>query len=262
MPPARPGPCTATSGATAHAAVACSGLNVDFGRREILRDIRLLIPAGTIAALVGPCGAGKTTLIKALAGLIPAAAGTIRVCDQAVTTGSPGTRRQIGFSPAEERSFYWRLSGRENLRFFAALQGMSGADSERRIEVLLRTVGLEEQTGLRFQEYSSGMRQALGIARALLHDPPVLLLDEPTRSLSPDMVKRVHRILLRKAREEGAAILISSHNLREVERIADDIHLMDRGRIRASGTLEELLATAGLGPDADLEALFDHHTGG
>jgi ABC-2 type transport system ATP-binding protein len=242
-------------------AVECSGVTVSFGSRVILREIDLQLEAGTITALVGRCGAGKTTLLKALAGLVPAAAGTIRVRGRRLPEESLPARREIGFASAEERSFYWRLSGRENLRFFAALHGLRGPGRDRAIEEAISAVGLEGEAGLRFQEYSSGMRQALGVARALLHEPSVLLLDEPTRSLSPDMVKRVRGVLERQAGERGTAVLIASHHLREVERIAGQVVLMDRGRVIASGSLAQLKERAGMDASADLDALFEHFTG-
>lgn len=257
----RPPPSKRRAASPPGVAVECSGVGVTFGKRGILRDIDLRLESGTITAIVGPCGAGKTTLLKALAGLVPVSAGTIRIRGRHLPKEALLARREIGFASAEERSFYWRLTGRENLRFFAALHGMRGPGRDRAIEEAIRAVGLEHKAGLRFQEYSSGMRQALGVARALLHDPSVLLLDEPTRSLSPDMVKRIRGVLLQQATERGTAVLLASHHLREVEQIAHQIVLMAGGRIVAAGTLAQLKERAGMDASADLDALFEHFTG-
>lgn len=241
-------------------AIQCFDLEKTFGVRTVLRDMNLVVEAGNIMALVGPNGAGKTTLIKIPASLIIPSGGKALVCGHDVIQNPIEAKRNFGFVPSEERSFYWRLTGFQNLRFFASLQGLKGENRLKHINAALEAVGLEDKAHIRFREYSSGMKQALGIARGILHNPPVLLLDEPTRSLSPDVAGKVRDILLNKARKEGTAILISSHNLAEVEKLADQIAFIHQGALRAMGSLKDLIALSGLGHTTDMNDLFEHFT--
>ena len=241
-------------------AVHCTGLGKTFRSETILRDIHLAVPKGSILGLVGPNGAGKTTLLKILATLVTPSSGDAFVCGRHVVTEADAVRRAIGYVSSEERSFFWRLRGRDNLLFFAALHGITGRQARRRIDQALAEVGLTGMGSRRFHEYSTGMKQALGIARGMLHDPPVLLLDEPTRSLSPNVARKVRGLLRRQAETEGKAILISSHNLKEVEDLADQIAILHQGVLRAMGALAELKAEAGTASSADLDTLFEHFT--
>ncbi len=239
-------------------ALECDGIEKTFGRKAVLRGISLRIRKKAILGLVGPNGAGKTTLLKILSGLIPASRGEAKICGRDLGVDARGAKGLLGFVSSEERSFYWRLSGRDNLKFFAALQGISGRERSRRVDGLLEELGLEGQGGVRFQEYSSGMKQALCLARALLHDPPVLLLDEPTRSLSPNAARGFRDLLRDKAREGGKSILVASHNLHEVEELADEVALIHGGAIATIGTLSSLRCGAGLPPEAGLDAVFEY----
>lgn len=241
-------------------AIQCVGLKKAFGNRPALQDIHFSVNEGNIFALVGPNGAGKTTLLKILASLIVPTGGEVFVCGHNVIRNPIQAKSKIGFVPSEERSFYWRLSGQQNLRFFASLHNIQGQERNRRVNAALEAVGLEDKGNIRFSEYSSGMKQALGIARGMLHDPPVLLLDEPTRSLSPDVAGKVRKLIDNKARKEGKTILIASHNLKEVEELADRISIIHHGVIKALGSLSDLKTLAGLSPSADLHSLFKHFT--
>ncbi len=241
--------------------IECIGLGKIFGKRQAIRNVNLGVKKGSILGLVGSNGAGKTTLLRILATLVVPSSGTARICGEDVVTGnSIEVRRQIGFMSSEERSFYWRLTGRRNLEFFAALHRLNGAEANRRIESLLALLGLKEAASIPFRYYSTGMKQALGMARALLHDPPVLLLDEPTRSLSPDHAKPARDLIQRKAREEGKSVLVASHNLNEVEDLCDEIVILHRGAIRATGALECLRNQAGSSESGDLSDLFHYFT--
>jgi len=240
--------------------VACNHLSKSFGQRMVLHDITLEVRGGNVLALVGRNGAGKTTLLKILATLITPTDGTVLVGEQEIGRNQLSVKRMIGLVSSEERSFYWRLTGTQNLQFFAALHGINGRDGRKRIDMLLEAVGLEGKGGLRFREYSTGMKQALGIARSMLHDPPVLLLDEPTRSLSPDVARKVCRLFHDLAKQEGRAILIASHNLSELEGLADRVAIIHQGMIRALGDIPALHQQAGLSAQGNLEELFDHFT--
>jgi ABC-2 type transport system ATP-binding protein len=240
--------------------VACRHLSKSFGHRRVLHDITLEVRGGSILGLVGRNGAGKTTLLKVLAALITPTEGNVLIGGQEIGQNQINVKRMIGFVSSEERSFYWRLTGIQNLQFFAALHGINGKEGKRRIDMLLESVGLEGKGDLRFREYSTGMKQALGIARSMLHDPPVLLLDEPTRSLSPDVARKVCLLLHDLAKLEGKAILIASHNLGELEGIANHVAIIHQGKIRACGEIPALHRQAGLTAQVTLEELFDHFT--
>ena len=241
--------------------IECTGLTRVFGKRTALNDINIKARSGTVLALVGSNGAGKTTLLKILATLLLPSSGRALVCGEDVTGNHLRIKTLIGFVASEERSFYWRLTGRRNLEFFAALHGIHGTRSAQRIDWLLDTVGIGEYGDIRFREYSTGMKQALGIVRGMLHDPRVLLMDEPTRSLSPDMAKRACDFIRRQATEDGKTVLFASHNLSEVERIADEVAILHRGTIRAAGSVAELARKAGLPDGSGMESIFDHFTG-
>lgn len=247
---------------TNNPAIQCIGLSKAFGNNHVLQEIHLRVKRGEILGLVGPNGAGKTTLLKIFAALIIPTGGRALICGHDVVRDPIPAKRKIGFVPSEERSFYWRLSARQNLRFFASLYSIHGKERKRRVRAALEAVGLEAKGNVRFKEYSSGMKQALGIARGILHDPPVLLLDEPTRSLSPDVAKKIRELIHQKAQNERRTVLISSHNLKEVEELADHIAIIHHGAIQALGSISELKARAGLPQSTDLDALFKHFTSG
>jgi len=240
--------------------VDCRGISKTFRSATILRNICLAVPEGTILGMVGPNGAGKTTLLKVLATLVIPSSGDAFVCGHHVVNEPGAVKRSIGYVSSEERSFYWRLKGRDNLLFFAALQGITGRMARGRVDRVLDQLGLTGIGARRFHENSTGMKQALAIARGLVHSPAVLLLDEPTRSLSPDTARNIRALIQRQAKEEGMAVLISSHNLREVETLADQIAFIDNGAIKAMGPLDQLRSAAGLSPTTDLDTLFDHFT--
>jgi len=195
----------------------------------------LTIDRGEVFALLGPNGAGKTTLVKILSTLIVPTCGMATVNGYDILTQSSRVRASIGFSPGGERSFYFRLTGRQNLEFFGALQGLRPPLLHRRISEVLDRLGLGEEADKRFMKYSSGMRRKLGIARALLTDPPVLLLDEPTASVDPASARHI-REHIRELKAQGRTILLTTHNMDEAERISDRIGILNKGRLIAVDT--------------------------
>jgi ABC-2 type transport system ATP-binding protein len=205
---------------------------------DALRDISLTVEPGEIVGLVGPNGAGKTTLIKILATVLAPTTGRASIAGHDVVTSSDGARRNLGLVLAEERSAYWRLTGRQNLEFFGVLAGLSRNDARRRAGELLELLDLAGRDKMVFG-YSAGMRSRLSLARALLARPPVLVLDEPTRSLDPLAMDAVHR-LLQEAADDGHAILLSSHQLDEVVSICHRVAILIEGEMRFAGTSEQL----------------------
>lgn len=238
-------------------AVECINLKKSFGKKIVLQDINLKTEKGSILGLVGPNGTGKTTLMKILATLITPSDGKAFISGYDVTANPISVKKEIGFVPSEERSFYWRLTGRQNLKFFAAIHNIFGKERDTQINTLLEAVGLIKDADVQFREYSTGMKQALGIVRGILHNPRVLIMDEPTRSLSPNIAKMVRQLIQDKVRKEGKTVLIASHNLKEIEDLADSIAVIHQGNIKAFGTLDELKASAGFSQNEDLDAIFE-----
>lgn len=205
-----------------------------------LRGVDLRVAEGEIFALLGPNGAGKTTLLKIFSCLVLPDAGRAVVRGDS-TTAEHRVKRNIGLVHSDERSFYWRLSARENLRFFATLYDVPPREADSRIDGLLDQVDLLDSADRPFSDFSSGMKQRTAIARALLHDPPILLMDEPTRSLDPAAALELRRFVVDELnRRHGRTILLASHNLREVETMADRVAILVRGRVRQVGTVEEV----------------------
>jgi len=212
---------------------------------EGLVDVDLEVRRGEIYGLLGPNGAGKTTLLKILACLILPTRGVAQVEGRTVAGDEARVKRSIGFVTADERSFYWRLSGEENLAFFARLYGLDAEAARRRARRLLADMELEEVAGRQFMGYSSGMKQRLAICRALLHDPPIVCLDEPTRSLDPLAAKHLRRFISQRLHGEGGkTVLLATHNLQEAEEMCGRLAILNRGRVVRHGRLEEI--TAGL----------------
>jgi ABC-2 type transport system ATP-binding protein len=210
-------------------------------RVQALDGATLHVDRGEIFGLLGPNGAGKTTLLKILTGLVTPTRGKASVMGNDVVHSHVEVRRSIGFVTSEERSFYWRLTGMENLQFFGRLSGVPGGRLRARCEELLERVDLGPAAGRRFGDYSSGMKQRLAVARALLHDPDVLIMDEPTRSLDPAAAQHLRRFIREDLhRGLGKTILLATHNLDEAESLSHRIAILHRGRVRRCGTLEEI----------------------
>lgn len=208
---------------------------------EALRDVSFEVQAGEIFGLIGRNGAGKTTLTKIVATLVQPTTGSVSVRGDDSVLRDEQVRRQIGLATAEERSFYWRLTAEQNLMFFARLHGLSDRKAKQRIKELFAQLELEEVAKRRFGEMSTGNKQRLAVARALLSSPPVLLLDEPTRSLDPLAAARMRELIRSLAEQDPpVTILLTSHNLAEVETLCARVAIISRGRIRAIDTPQKL----------------------
>ncbi len=205
-----------------------------------LRGVSFSIERGEVFGLLGPNGAGKTTLIKILCTLILPTEGTALVNGFDVVRDPAAVRRSIGYVVADERSFYWRLTGRQNLRFFATLNNLVAREGERRVEQVVELVGLERELDRPFIYYSTGTRQKMAIARGLLTDPPILLLDEPTRSLDLPTARAVRRFVEERLAVQGRTVLIATHNMEEASELCGRVAVIDRGQLRAWGTPGEI----------------------
>lgn len=211
-----------------------------------LAEVSFDVRAGEIFGLIGRNGAGKTTLTKVIATLVQPTSGTVTVNGFDSVRDDERVRAQVGLATAEERSFYWRLTVEQNLMFFARLHGLSDTAARRRVIELVRQFELKELVARRFGELSTGNKQRMAFARALLPRPPVLLLDEPTRSLDPLAAARMRALIQSLA---GSAppvtVLLTSHNLAEVAELCARVAVISRGRIRALDTPKKLRATHG-----------------
>ena len=202
-------------------------------------DVTLTIPHGELFGLLGPNGAGKTTLVKMLCTLIAPSSGSATIAGHDLRQAG-AIRAAVGLVVSDERSFYWRLSARRNLEFFAAMYGLYGRFAHTRIEQVLRDVDLLDVAGRRFGNFSSGMRQRLAIARALLHQPQILFLDEPSRSLDPTATARLHALIRRLLAQREMTVFLITHDLAEAEALCDRVALLHQGRVQAVGRPADL----------------------
>ena len=213
-------------------AIKAEGVTKSYGRHVVLDHVSIAVEPGEIYGFIGPNGAGKTTLMKILVGLIEANEGSVSFFDGMKLSQA---RRQVG-SLIEEPAYYPNCSGIENLRRYAILTG----DNEVEIKDVLRSVGLENAANKKVAHYSLGMKQRLGIAMALLGHPKALVLDEPNNGLDPEGIRDMRELLLRLAREEGIAILISSHMLDELSRVSTRFGLINGGKLVKEISAKEL----------------------
>jgi ABC-2 type transport system ATP-binding protein len=205
-----------------------------------VENVSLDIREGELFGLLGPNGAGKTTFIKLICSLVLPSSGEARVFGHDIVREEQTVKKLVGLVSSEERSFYWRLTGRENLQFYAALYRIYGREAKRRIDNLLEMVELNEQADMRFQNYSTGMRQKLAICRGLLSDPKVIFVDEPTRSLDPVSAQSVRSFIKEKVENEKKTVVLATHNLTEAEQLCDRLAIMDHGQVIALGTVKDL----------------------
>lgn len=216
---------------------------------QALDGVSLDVEPGEVVALLGPNGAGKSTLIRILGTTVLPDSGTAEIAGHNVVRDPKAARRHLGLMIGDERSHYWRISGRRNLVFFGVLAGMRRREAEARAGELLDSVGLSDAADRPVLGYSSGMRARLSMARALLADPPLLLLDEPTRNLDPLAAARFRETARRLSRERQTGILFATHDLHEAVAISTRVLVLSAGRI----VLEE--PAEGLDP-AQLESAF------
>ena len=218
-------------------------------RVHALNGVSLKVGPGETCGILGPNGAGKTTLIKILATLILSDSGHADIFGYDLAAQPQHVRKLIGLVNTSERSFYWRLTGRQNLGFFASLYNLLDPDEGRkRIENLLDLVDLIDKADTPFMKYSTGQKQRLALARALLASPQVLLMDEPTNSLDPVAASEFRAFTRKELKEkQGKTVLWCTHNLKEAQEVCDRLAIIHRGKVIASGSLKEMQALMGDG---------------
>jgi ABC-2 type transport system ATP-binding protein len=211
-----------------------------------LSGVSFTVAAGEAVAIVGPNGAGKSTLLRILATLLIPSSGRVELGGFDLSRNSAGARSKLGYYTGGDDGFYGRLSARENLEFFATMNNQAGPGMPREVLRIAQWIGLGDAIDRQVRTFSTGMTHRLGLARALLHRPSVLLLDEPTRSLDPIAASEFRRFLKDElVGAHGTALFFASHTLGEVEELADRVLVLDSGRIVASDSPAELSRAAG-----------------
>jgi sodium transport system ATP-binding protein len=228
-----------------------TGLGRDFGGRPAVRDLNLKLKEGEVFGLLGPNGAGKTTILRMLATILTPTTGTATIAGFDTRLAPDRVREKIGFL-ATETGLYDRFTARETLRFFGSISGLSNDEIAKRTSEIFVTLAMESLADRRVGTFSTGEKQKLSLARSILHDPPVLILDEPTFGLDV-MAARTVVETIKLFREQGRTILVSTHIMREAEKLCDRVAILYRGRLHAFGTQAELAAQYG---STDLEDVF------
>jgi linearmycin/streptolysin S transport system ATP-binding protein len=241
--------------------LAITHLHKSFGAIRAVDGVSFSVERGQLLALLGPNGAGKSTTVSMIAGLVTPDRGAVTIDGVAVSGDTDPVKRRIGLVP-QDLALYDELTARANLRLFGSLYGLSEEVLERAIGSSLTLVGLSDRAGDRVKTFSGGMKRRLNLAAGLLHDPDIVLLDEPTVGVDPQSRNAIFENLeLLKSR--GKALLYTTHYMEEAERLADRIVIVDHGQVRADDTLSGLRARVPAGADgnASLETLFLTLTG-
>ena len=216
-----------------------NGLERSFGSNLAVDGMTFHVKQGEVFGLLGPNGAGKTTTVRLLNGILPPSGGSARVFGLDPATDGQRIRQQTGVL-TETPNLYERLSASENLEFFGTLTGIPKETLKPRVAEILEFFGLQERAKDKVETYSKGMKQRLALARALVHQPPLLFLDEPTSGLDPEAAQQVNELIADLSRDDGRTILLATHNLPEAQRLCDRVAIMNKGRILALGSLKEL----------------------
>ena len=207
-----------------------------------LNKVNIKIRPGELFGLLGPNGSGKTTMIKCLSTILIPDEGTVTVNGFDVQKETSMVRASLGMVVGGERSLYWKLTARDNLNYFASLYKMQKTHAKQRIEELLENFNLSDRADERLEDYSTGMRQKVVIARALLHDPPILLLDEPTLGLDPNFARQIRRQIKELSEKRGKTVLLTTHYMDEADKLCDRVAFINNGNIVAVDTPNRLKA--------------------
>jgi sodium transport system ATP-binding protein len=214
------------------------GLSKEFKKVKAVDNISFNVKNGEIVGLLGENGAGKTTTLRMIATMLRATGGTVKVNDFDITEDAGKVREQIGILFGGEVGLYDRLTARENIKYFAELNGMSKEQTKKSIEYLVKILEMEEYIDRRVGKFSRGMKQKVAIARSIVHEPSVMLFDEPTAGLDVTASRIVQDFIL-KCKSDNKAIVFSSHSMQEVERLCDRIVIIHKGKILEVGTVND-----------------------
>ena len=232
----------------------CKSFPTGGGNRHVLRDVSFEVPAGRIVCLLGPNGSGKTTLLKTIATLLIPETGSVHAGGIDVHRHSEKAKRLIGFASTEDQSFYGRMSARMNLWFYGRMYGLSESAFEDRLNDLNRLLDLSAGLDRPFRELSSGQKQRFLLARADLHDPRILVLDEPHQNLDPRFSARLRTVIQDEwGTNRKKTVLVSTHHLEDAQKISDQWVVLADGQVRFAGSVAQARAKAG---HADLETFF------
>jgi ABC-2 type transport system ATP-binding protein len=210
-----------------------------FGKHKAVDEMTFHVKQGDVFGLLGPNGAGKTTTVRLLNGILPPSSGTAKVFDLDPATQGESIRRQTGVL-TETPALYERLSARENLTFFGTLQGIPDNDLNHRVNEMLEFFELSSRANDKVETFSKGMKQRLALARALIHKPPLIFLDEPTSGLDPEAAQQVKDMIANLKSQNGQTVILATHNLTEAQRLCDRVAIINKGKILALGSLNEL----------------------
>lgn len=216
-----------------------AGLTRTYGAAKALDAVNLVVSTGTVHGLLGPNGAGKTTLCKILSTVLLPTAGTARVLGHDVVRDTERAQRSTGIVFGGDRGLYGRLSATDNLRFWGSMYGLRGRALGKRVAELLDELGLDDRAHDRVDRFSRGMKQRLHLARGLVADPPVLILDEPTVGMDP-VAAHEFRALVHRLRADGRTVLLTTHDMAEAQAVCDEVTLIDNGTVLASGPTGEI----------------------
>lgn len=218
-------------------------LSKSYGQFQAVKNISLQAKAGQIFGLLGPNGAGKSTTINCISGLITPTEGSVVINDHNISTDAIKAKQSLGLVP-QELALYEDLSAHENLVFWGSAYGLSGDKLEQRIQSVLSDVGLESRQKEAVKQFSGGMKRRLNFACAILHKPAALLLDEPTVGVDPQSREHLMQAII-KLKDQGTAVIYTTHYMEEAERLCDNLAIIDQGKIIASGTVDDLRAQVG-----------------
>lgn len=218
-------------------------LSKTFGKQQALKNVSFSVKAGSSFGLLGPNGAGKSTTMKILTGIIKADSGTADLLGKSVLTNKEVVAKNVGYVP-QEITLYEEFTAYENLSFFGEMYGVKGRELKERIEKVLDATGLTDRAKDRVKTFSGGMKRRINIGCALLHQPKLLILDEPTVGIDPQSRNRIFE-MIRELNQQGVTIIYSTHYMEEVEALCDEVAIMDHGDIKAHGPLGELLERFG-----------------
>ncbi len=230
-------------------------LQKSYGDMVAVNRVSFSANAGTVFGLLGPNGAGKSTTISCLSGLLKPTAGSIRVGGFDMSSDAVKAKASLGIVP-QELAIYEDLSARENLSFWGAAYGLKGDKLKQRVDHVLNRIGLTDRAGDLPKEYSGGMKRRLNFGCGLVHEPAILLLDEPTVGVDPQSRERLFD-LVREEKAKGTCVLYTTHYMEEAEKLCDELAIIDHGKIIASGTLNELRAEFGGSDIIQLSGSFD-----